>query len=305
MIKIRPIYTYAVFVIATLTLIFFFGQKSKIENVVTLEKAQISKRISLDVSSLPLAEPLFNYTGNQQEVDLYVKRLNSQLDNLDSRTRVESISTSKPDGSDFVELHANYKVVYVSFIKNKCHIISTYIIVLLLSLFNIWLYGKVFAKHVENKTKRRVVSEQITKPTLVIDLYSKTLLIDGRTDKQSQLANKPLCFYLAMIEFSKLYPETSLYLNKDVPSALLDIAEKYFHRLSVLGHTVRKRPNFANSLEKTLSEIRASLDEILRDYPELKEKLYPPKAHGEGSRSKLHNYGLKAVSENDYEIRGK
>lgn len=305
MIKVKPIYTYALFVMVTLALIFFLGQKNKIENVIKLEKAQISKRISLDVNSLPLAEPLFNYAGNQQEVDLYVQRLNTLLHSLNSRTFVDSISTSKPEGEQFVELQANYKVIYVSFIENENHIISTYMTVLLIALFNIWIYSKVFAKYVENKSKRIENPAQIIQPSLVIDLYSKTLLIDGATDKQSQLANKPLCFYLAMIEFSQKHPETSLYLNKDVPCALLEIADKYFHRLAVLGHTVRKRPNFSNSLEKTLSEIRASLDEILRDYPELKEKLYPPKAHGEGSRSKLHNYGLKSVSENDYEIRGK
>ena len=59
------------------------------------------------------------------------------------------------------------------------------------------------------------------------------------------------------------------------------------------------------ALEKTLSEIRAALDEILRQSPDLKAKLYPPKAHGEGSRSKLHSYGLKNLAESDYEIRGK
>ncbi|MAD88951.1 MAG: hypothetical protein CMK64_04560 [Pseudoalteromonas sp.] len=303
--KLKPIYAYTLFVFISLLTIFYLGQNSKIQGIIELEKAQISKRVSLDVNSLPLAEPLFNYAGNQQEVDLYIERLNKQLSESNARVTVNAISTSTPIGNSFTELQANYKTVYVSFTENNTHILSTYIVTLLITLFNVWLYRKVFAKHVENKAKRTISTEVSIKPKLIIDLYTKTLLIDGREEQQSQLANKPLCFYLAMIEFSQVYPNINLHLNKDVPVELLEIAEKYFHRLAVLGHTVRKRPNFSNSLEKTLSEIRASLDEILREFPDLKVKLYPPKAHGEGSRSKLHSYGLKQLSENDYDIRGK
>ena len=93
--------------------------------------------------------------------------------------------------------------------------------------------------------------------------------------------------------------------NKDVPEELLTLANKYFYRLVELGHTIRKRPNFTNSLEKTLSEIRAALDEVWQEQPEIKETYYPPKAHGEGSRSRLHHYGLKAIEIADIEVIGK
>ncbi|MFY8299220.1 hypothetical protein AAEU28_10655 [Pseudoalteromonas sp. SS15] len=305
MINIKPIYIFTAAVFVLLSLLFYLGQESKISQAVELQSEQVAKRVSLDVSSLPLAEPLFNYAGNQQEVDIYIEQLNQQLDSLDSRVKVESISTIKPTDKVFLELFANYKTIYLVLIADRSHAKYTYIIVMLLTLANALLYRKVFRKHIENKVKKRAVSVETIKPKLVIDLYSKSLFIEGTNDIQSQLANKPLCFYLAMIEFSHAYPDLNLHLNKDVPAELLTIAEKYFHRLSVLGHTVRKRPNFSNSLEKTLSEIRAALDEILRESPELKAKLYPPKAHGEGSRSKLHSYGLKGLLDNDYEIRGK
>ena len=93
--------------------------------------------------------------------------------------------------------------------------------------------------------------------------------------------------------------------NKDVPDELIDIADKYFHRLIALGHTIRKRPNFSSSLEKTLSEIRAALDDVMAEHIELKAKYYPPKAHGEGSRSKIHSYGLINVALTDIELIGK
>ena len=119
------------------------------------------------------------------------------------------------------------------------------------------------------------------------------------------LANKPLCFYTALIEFCIAHPDILLNQNKELPSELITLANKYFLRLTELGHTIRKRPNFSNSLEKTLSEIRAALDEIFVDDVELKALLFPPKAHGEGSRSKLHHYGLKLQNMELVEIIGK
>ena len=90
-----------------------------------------------------------------------------------------------------------------------------------------------------------------------------------------------------------------------MPEEVVELANKYFHRLVELGHTVRKRPNFNNSLEKTLSEIRAALDEVLSEYPEQKEIYYPPKAFGEGSRSRLHSYGLVNIDKGNIDIKGK
>lgn len=139
----------------------------------------------------------------------------------------------------------------------------------------------------------------------MIDLQDKVLAINDNAEIKAGLANKPLFFYLALIEFCVENPDVTLNQNKDVPGELIELANKYFYRLTQLGHTIRKRPNFTNSLEKTLSEIRAALDEVLIEHSQLKEKYYPPKAHGEGSRSRLHSYGLSNIKADDIEVIGK
>ena len=140
---------------------------------------------------------------------------------------------------------------------------------------------------------------------LIIDLNHKTLSTNYAHEQLISLANKPLCFYLALVEFCKENNDIALNQNKNVPEELVELANKYFHRLVELGHIVRKRPNFNNSLEKTLSEIRAALDEVLSEYPEQKDIYYPPKAFGEGSRSRLHSYGLVNIDKGNIDIKGK
>jgi hypothetical protein len=82
------------------------------------------------------------------------------------------------------------------------------------------------------------------------------------------------------------------------------LANKSFGRLIELGHTKRKRPDFNANLDKTLSEIRAALDEVFAGYTEEKEIYYPPRAQGEGSRSKQHSYALSEIKLEDIEIIG-
>ncbi|XQF91352.1 hypothetical protein ACOBV8_20375 (plasmid) [Pseudoalteromonas espejiana] len=60
------------------------------------------------------------------------------------------------------------------------------------------------------------------------------------------LANKPLCFYLALIEYCKDNSDVVLNQNKYVPDELIELAQ-VFYRLIELGHTIRKRPNFNSS----------------------------------------------------------
>jgi hypothetical protein len=139
---------------------------------------------------------------------------------------------------------------------------------------------------------------------ILINLQNK-MVINSVTQHEVPLANKPLCFYIALMEFCQNNKDITLNQNKDVPEELVELANKYFYRLIDLGHIVRKRPNFTNSLEKTLSEIRAALDEVFAEHPEEKEIYYPPKAHGEGSRSKLHHYGLNKIDKIHFEVIGK
>jgi hypothetical protein len=97
----------------------------------------------------------------------------------------------------------------------------------------------------------------------------------------------------------------SLKHNNEVPEELLQIANKYFYRLIELGHTQRKRPDFGANLDKTLSEIRSALDEVFKNCIECKEAFYPPKAQGEGSRSKMHNYAILNKDASRVEFIGK
>ena len=118
------------------------------------------------------------------------------------------------------------------------------------------------------------------------------------------LQNKPLCFYTALVKYCIDNPNESLPPHKDVPHELMALANKCFGRLIELGHTKRKRPDFNANLDKTLSEIRAALDEVFTGYIDEKETYYPPRAQGEGSRSKQHSFALPSIKEDDIEIIG-
>ncbi|MFT7567826.1 MAG: hypothetical protein ACI846_002139, partial [Pseudoalteromonas distincta] len=186
------------------------------------------------------------------------------------------------------------------------HFIYYFIFLVLSVLISFWVKF-AFIKQ-SNKQFNNAQHQSITEPTpvmLIVDLNDKTLSSSCSAEQKVGLANKPLCFYLALVEYCTNNDDVALSHNKDVPEELLELANKYFYRLVELGHTVRKRPNFNNSLEKTLSEIRAALDEVLSECPEEKELYYPPKAYGEGSRSRLHSYGLANIKKGNIEIRGK
>ncbi|WP_046004277.1 hypothetical protein [Pseudoalteromonas rubra] len=288
-------------------LIFTIAHEQAIRHTIAQDLDSIKLRVALDKNRLPIADPVLNYAGDATRVQAYIDLLNDNLQKKTSRIRIVNIATSNGDiSADQLLLSGPEGATVIGYRANTSHNQWLYIIPLLIALLNLAFYKSVSRKR--EQAKRQTATTTATKPQpqhLVIDLYSKTLCLSRDKTCQVQLANKPLCFYLALLEFCLQNPQVSLNQNKDVPEELLDIADKYFHRLVALGHTIRKRPNFSNSLEKTLSEIRAALDELLTHQPDLKIKLYPPKAHGEGSRSKLHSYGLKALGVDDVEVIGK
>lgn len=146
--------------------------------------------------------------------------------------------------------------------------------------------------------------EPLPPPKMVIDLRERTLFIDQASDTKTTLANKPLCFYLAMLKYCSEEDAPQLYHNKNLPEPFLELANKYFYRLLELGHSRRKRPDFDSNIDKMLSEIRTALDEILTNYPEQRCLFYPQKAQGEGSRSKLHNFALVDLDAEHFELIG-
>ncbi|KNC67080.1 hypothetical protein [Pseudoalteromonas ardens] len=289
------------------TVIFVFAHEQAIRHAIEQDLDSIKLRVALDKNRLPIAVPHLNYAGDATRVQAYIDALNDNLQKKTSRIRIVSIASSDGELKEGQLLLSGADGdTAVGYEVNTSHNFWLYIIPILIALLNLTFYKSVSNKR--EQAKRQTATTVAAKPQpqhLVVDLYSKTLCLSGDKTCQVQLANKPLCFYLALLEFCLHNPKVSLNQNKELPDELLDIADKYFHRLVALGHTIRKRPNFSNSLEKTLSEIRAALDELLTHQPDLRVKLYPPKAHGEGSRSKLHSYGLKALGVNDVEVIGK
>ncbi|WP_075593344.1 MULTISPECIES: hypothetical protein [unclassified Pseudoalteromonas] len=283
---------------------------NRANNALTIVK--IENRIALDLNYLNLPDDFLKHSGSKDMVLNYIEQLNSQLSASDVFVySIEGIS-EYPARADLIlkQLHTPQKSLSVSFVVDSSIFEKNDIVVLILvfgfaGLFTYLLFLSERTKIKIAKHTPDVEKHTQLQPKLIVDLKSKTLSANCDTEKTVALANKPLCFYLALVEFCVENPDVILNQNKDVPDELLALANKYFYRLVELGHTIRKRPNFTNSLEKTLSEIRAALDEVWQELPEIKDTYYPPKAHGEGSRSRLHHYGLKGITLDDIEVIGK
>jgi hypothetical protein len=296
-----------------LSAVFSYSANYKLQHVTEQHLAAIEKRVALDLPLLDLSNELLKYVSNTAYIQNYVDQLNKQL--LDSHLVLLTIIAEKERPIELTTtqflrtLDTNNGPVYLVF---KQHPQWSglfgfyYLVIFVLSLcISYWLNTIIQA---EQKIKRHSLAEPLPinkPPILTLNLNSKTVSISEQPEREIALANKPLSFYLALIEFCANNDEVVLSHHKNVPNELLALANKYFDRLVELGHIIRKRPNFNNSLEKTLSEIRAALDEVLHDYPEQKAIFYPPKAFGEGSRSRLHSYALSNIDKGKLEIIGK
>jgi len=297
------------------SLVFYISTTHKQQQVNKLQIAQIEKQIALDLPLLDLSNELLKHSGNKVAIQHYIQTVNTHIQGTGIEVisivpEHEFISSLKTD--EFIrKLNSNNSVVFIALSLKQPHFSHTRVTVYIL-LFVVSALFMVMIKQAEiYQRNKKLITEQEpstleSKPLiLVINLKSKTLSSSYYPEQEVALANKPLCFYLALVEFCTNNPEIKLNHNKNVPEELLELANKYFYRLVELGHTIRKRPNFNNSLEKTLSEIRAALDDVLNDCPEQKELYYPPKAFGEGSRSRMHSYGLVNVNQGNIEIIGK
>ncbi|CAM4191907.1 hypothetical protein [Pseudoalteromonas byunsanensis] len=287
---------------------FSASQHTVIKHNSQLDVSKLATRIALDLDMLPIADPLFNYSGNEKKIAQYIASINEQLAASNSRVRLTSLTSSSnieqtSKGNVYSLNSAHRQVGFVYEVNTHISWLNYLLpIMMALSVWGVYLWAFVFnRKH----TKETSLVQEVEVPNLVIDLNTKYVSLSTDDQVQIQLANKPLCFYIALVEYCIANPDVLLNPNKDVPDELIAIANKYFERLTTLGHTVRKKPNFSNSLEKTLSEIRAALDELFSEFPELKAKYYPPKAYGEGSRSKLHSYGLIHIELEDIQVIGK
>ncbi len=310
---IMPVCFFVLFIV--FSLVFYVSTTQKQQQINQLQIAQIEKQIALDLPLLDLSNELLKHSGNKAALQHYIQIVNAQIQGTGIQVVAiepkHEFNLSLKTHEFIRKLNNNNNVVFIVLSLKQPYftndVMAIYILLFVISALLIYMIKQAA---IYQGNKKLVTGHELntleSKPLiLVINLKSKTLSSSYYPDQHVALANKPLCFYLALVEFCTNNPEIKLNHNKNVPEELLELANKYFYRLVELGHTVRKRPNFNNSLEKTLSEIRAALDDVLNDCPEQKELYYPPKAFGEGSRSRMHSYGLVNVSQGNIEIIGK
>lgn len=283
----------------------YLSHKSTIHNA--LDK--VERRISLDSAFLDVGNETLKTPVNQFAIYRYLNRLNTSLKEEGYPilvSNIQGIFLSPDQLSD-------YPVVVTSTLSNaeqtitvemRSKTIESFFAFSWVALIAALAVTPFFAVTNQRKLRKKVI-EEILPPTpkLIINLQEKTIS-NGVDDKVVTLQNKPLCFYTALVKYCIDNPNESLPPHKDVPSELMALANKCFGRLIELGHTKRKRPDFNANLDKTLSEIRAALDEVFCSFNDEKETYYPPRAQGEGSRSKQHSYALPHITIEDIEIIG-
>lgn len=274
---------------------------------------KVERRISLDSAFLDVGNQTLQTPVNSYAIWQYTTKLNKELSQRGYPILVKSIQGEEFKSEDITEV--NFPKTHTTVLKNAEQRIDIEIVSKPTShaLYFSWtallialLVTPVFAINTRFTAKQRALREEALLPPipkLIINLEDKTIS-NGVTDNAVTLQNKPLCFYTALVKFCIENPGVPLPPHKDVPNELVALANKSFGRLIELGHTKRKRPDFNANLDKTLSEIRASLDEVFADFNAEKETYYPPRAQGEGSRSKQHSYALPKIALADIEIIG-
>ncbi|AWL13057.1 hypothetical protein HMF8227_02605 [Saliniradius amylolyticus] len=310
--KLKPRLPVLCFMAIYLILQFGYSTSWHYANTNTMQNAEtlIKQRLALDLPQLKLTDPRLSISVDDSLLQRYIHQLNKQLQKEQWPLRVLSIQ-----GADVaLPIHSSLRtehqlmlsqgpvpVVIASYPKPLWQSLSA--LTVLVAAFLSWLVSASTMLKNEQEAETPDTSSEDTL-YLTIDLNQRSIVnrINGH---DVQLPNKPYCFYLALLEYCQKNPEQRLHHHKQVPEELVELANKYFQRLIELGHTIRKRPDFNANLDKMLSEIRAALDEVFFDTPELKASFYPPKARGEGSRSKLHSYALPALDDTRYEVIGK
>ena len=272
--------------------------------------ASIEKRVALDLPKLNLANTKFKIAADPLSIKDYLHDLNQTLMTLESPIRVVSLQGIKSDVAPTLNV-----------IKRSLETSEQAIQIEIQTIDGSWssalsavtpalaLLFTLLVNYYRRQVKTLVAVNQHTEPLsltpkLHINLADKSINF-GTHNEPVVLSNKPFCFYAALVDYCLNTDMPNLKHNNDVPDDLLQLANKYFFRLIELGHTKRKRPDFSANLDKTLSEIRSALDEVFKNNIEHKEAFYPPKAQGEGSRSKMHNYAIFNRDPNLVEFVGK
>ncbi|MCY7294470.1 hypothetical protein [Alteromonas sp. a30] len=268
-------------------------------------------RIALDIPELKLADNRFNQAVNTSKVINYINQLNQYLALQGHPIRTLAIQNTEIKIDEAIQhrfarsllFPRQTIIVQFALLPSQTNLIIYLVPITLACLLTYLAIPFLIGDKARLNAKSGDLVEEPCK--LILDLTTRTLYINRERDVAVPLANKPFCFYLAMLDFCADEQEASLYHNKALPEEFLALTSKYFSRLMDLGHTKRKRPDFNANIDKMLSEIRNALDEVFQTESEAKLKFYPKKAQGEGSRSKLNNFSLSGLSANDYELIGK
>ncbi|MEG3766039.1 hypothetical protein [Alteromonas sp. 14N.309.X.WAT.G.H12] len=271
----------------------------------------IEQRISLDMAFLDVGNQTLNTPVNEAAVAQYINRFNTTLSNRHypiSIHSIQDVAAYEPPPAYVVESTIQLQTaeqqirIVVGMLPLQSGL-SLHPLAILAALLLTPLMFELRLKSARRKAEE-TTAIQPPEPKLVIDMTTKSIG-NGVDSTMVTMQNKPFCFYAALVRFCIENPEATLPQNKDVPQPLIILANRVFLRLIELGHTKRKKPDFNANLDKTLSEIRATLDEVFSHYPKEKEKFYPPRAQGEGSRSKQHSYALPPLKDEDIVILGK
>lgn len=291
-----------------LQLAYISGSWLYTEDIQKQSIAAIEKRVALDLSWLRVTNKRLNTVAHLPSVTEYLNRLNNDLEQQQVPYRVlrlqqVTVASTLTGASILRILSTPDQDIELEIVKIESTAYFSWLPVLIAAL--LCYIARIAFTHKVRLPQQSV--KVITPPDpkkLIINLHHKTLK-NSVNQKTVHLANKPFCFYAAIVDYC--LKEETPYLNpsKEVPLEIVNLANKYFYRLIGLGHTKRKRPDFSTNLDKTLSEIRAALDEVYQDLPEIKQIFYPPKAQGEGSRSRRHNYALEQLKPELVEIIGR
>lgn len=269
----------------------------------------LKNRIALDLFDLGLETDSNQITHDNIIVRSYIRDLNQYLEDVNFPIKVQkimhySLNEQTSAESIAIELHNARNTIPIQIIINTPLIKPGSII---LCIFFAAAYLGLVSTNQKKVAQSAIVNnKEVVKkpPKLIVDLRERTIYLSSNSEQAAQLSNKPLCFYLAMLNYCCEHEAPQLFHNKQLPEDFIALANKYFSRLLELGHSRRKRPDFDNNIDKMLSEIRTALDEIMSNEPDLKGVFFPQKAQGEGSRSKLHNFALLQVKSDSYELIG-
>lgn len=292
--------------------LYFLAARSAHQQYTQTVAQALEKRIALDLPWLRLPNDIMNKVADEQAVQRYLAELNQQAEARQQPVRVLNLAGinapqilhNRPGIEVTHQMQAPGQMLALTLFHPALPLSQALSVVPLLAALLLGFLIRQRLVAVEEQSQHQHAEHGNNLPKLIIDLRNRTLS-NGLDERQIQLSNKPFCFYVALLEYCLHNQNAALNHNKNIPSELLELANRYFSRLMELGHTIRKRPDFSTNLDKMLSEIRAALDDVFRDTPELKAPFYPPKAQGEGSRSKLHNYALEEIRQAELEFIGK